>query len=47
LLGIKKGDPVLHIIRKTYNDKNILIEFTFSIARADQFRYRVQHHPNG
>ncbi|MGT2934798.1 GntR family transcriptional regulator [Streptococcus castoreus] len=47
LLGIKKGDPVLHIIRKTYNDKNILIEFTFSIARADQFRYRIQHRPNG
>ncbi|MEN4334053.1 GntR family transcriptional regulator [Streptococcus pyogenes] len=47
LLGIKKGDPVLHIIRKTYNDNNILIELTFSIARADQFRYRVQHHPNG
>ncbi|HES4263081.1 TPA: GntR family transcriptional regulator [Streptococcus pyogenes] len=47
LLEIKKGDPVLHIIRKTYNDKNILIEFTFSIARSDQFRYRVQHHPNG
>ncbi|VEH31819.1 GntR family transcriptional regulator [Streptococcus equi subsp. equi] len=46
LLGIKKGDPVLHIMRKTYNEKNRLIEFTFSIARADQFRYRIQHHPN-
>ncbi|ONH63975.1 HTH-type transcriptional repressor YvoA [Streptococcus parauberis] len=43
LLEIKKGDPVLHIIRKTYNEKNILIEYTFSIARADQFRYHITH----
>ncbi|MGT2933398.1 GntR family transcriptional regulator [Streptococcus catagoni] len=45
LLGIKKGDPVLHMLRKTYNDKNILIECTFSIARADQFRYHITHKP--
>lgn len=43
LLEIKKGDPVLHVIRKTYNEKNVLIEYTFSIARADQFRYRITH----
>lgn len=46
LLGIKKGDPVLHMVRKTFNDKNMIIEFTFSIARADQFRYRVIHYPS-
>ncbi|CAM4060486.1 GntR family transcriptional regulator [Streptococcus penaeicida] len=46
LLGIKKGDPVLHMIRKTYNEKNVLVEHTFSIARADQFKYRVIHQPN-
>lgn len=45
LLEIKKGDPVLHIIRKTYNEKNILIEYTYSIARADQFRYHITHQP--
>ncbi|MGT2888424.1 GntR family transcriptional regulator [Streptococcus didelphis] len=45
LLEIKKGDPVLHLLRKTYNDKNLMIEYTFSIARADQFRYRITHQP--
>lgn len=25
--------------------KNVLIEYTFSIARADQFRYRITHQP--
>lgn len=43
LLGIKSGGPVLHLLRKTYNDKNIIIEYTFSIARADQFRYKISH----
>lgn len=43
LLEIKKGAPVLHLIRKTYNIKNKIVEFTFSIARADQFRYKVSH----
>lgn len=43
LLGIKSGGPVLHLLRKTYNDKNIMIEYTFSIARADQFRYKISH----
>ncbi|MEX2784609.1 GntR family transcriptional regulator [Streptococcus sp. H49] len=46
LLGIKKGDPVLHMIRKTFNDKNRIIEFTFSIARADQFHYHITHYPS-
>lgn len=43
LLHIKSGGPVLHLLRKTYNDKNLLIEFTFSIARADHFRYKISH----
>lgn len=43
LLGISEGAPVLHLIRKTYNDKNLIIEYTFSIARADQFRYKIRH----
>lgn len=42
-LGIKSGSPVLHLLRKTYNDRNLLIEYTFSIARADQFRYKISH----
>lgn len=43
LLGIQEGAPVLHIIRKTYNNKNHIIEYTFSIARADLFRYKIRH----
>lgn len=46
LLDIKKGSAVLHITRRTYNDKNLMIEFTFSIARADQFRYHITHQPS-
>ena len=46
LLEIPKGSPALHITRRTYNDKNVMIEFTFSIARADQFRYRITHNPS-
>ncbi|AGM97862.1 GntR family transcriptional regulator [Streptococcus iniae] len=45
LLDIKKGDPVLHLVRKTNNDRNLMIEYTFSIARADKFRYRITHQP--
>lgn len=45
LLDIPKESAVLHITRRTYNDKNVMIEFTFSIARADQFRYRITHNP--
>lgn len=43
LLGISSNSPVLHLLRKTYNDKNRIIEYTFSIARADQFRYKISH----
>ena len=43
LLHIKPGSAVLHMIRKTYNTKNRIIEFTLSVARADQFRYKITH----
>lgn len=43
ILGIPNNSPVLHLVRKTFNDKNRVIEFTFSIARADQFRYKISH----
>ncbi|NQP32661.1 GntR family transcriptional regulator [Streptococcus suis] len=45
LLGVRGNSPVLHLLRKSYNDKNRIIEYTFSIARADQFRYRMVHKP--
>lgn len=47
VLGIPSNSPVLHLLRKTYNDKNRMIEFTFSIARADQFRYKISHQRGG
>lgn len=43
LLGIATGSAVLHLMRKTYNSRNRMIEFTFSIARADHFRYKISH----
>lgn len=42
-LKIKTGSPVLHLTRKTYNSKNKVIEYTFSMARSDQFRYKISH----
>ena len=46
LLQIPTNAPVLHLVRKTYNAKNRMIEYTFSIARADQFRYKIRHRPD-
>lgn len=46
LLEIRSGGPVLNLVRKTYNLQNELIEFTLSVARADQFRYQIIHHNN-
>ncbi|MGM0125140.1 GntR family transcriptional regulator [Enterococcus sp. AZ194] len=43
ILHLMESSPVLHLVRKTYNTKNELIEFTRSVARADQFRYRISH----
>ena len=43
LLGIAEGDPVLDLVRTTYNTSNEIIEYTLSVARADQFKYKVVH----
>ena len=43
VLGISEGAPVLQLSRVTYNDKNDVIEFTHSVARADQFKYKISH----
>lgn len=44
LLGIQEGAPVLDLVRTTYNTSNEIVEYTLSVARADQFKYRVYHH---
>lgn len=43
LLDISEGAPVLDLIRTTYNIKNEIVEYTLSVARADQFKYKVIH----
>ncbi len=43
LLNIPEGSPVLHLVRSTYNLENEVIEFTFSVARADKFHYKIRH----
>lgn len=43
VLRIYSDSPVLHLIRVTYNMKNEVIEYTLSVARADQFHYKVRH----
>ncbi len=43
VLGISEGAPVLELVRTTYNDKNTVVEYTHSVARADQFKYKVTH----
>ncbi len=44
LLKIGEGAPVLDLVRTTYNVRNRVVEYTLSVARGDQFRYRVTHH---
>ncbi|QWT17446.1 GntR family transcriptional regulator [Collinsella sp. zg1085] len=43
ILGIAEGAPVLDLVRTTYNVNNEIIEYTLSVARADQFKYKVYH----
>lgn len=43
LLDIPEDAPVLDLTRTTYNTSNEIIEYTKSVARADQFKYRVLH----
>ena len=43
VLDINEGDPVLDLVRTTYNTHNEIVEYTLSVARADQFKYKVIH----
>lgn len=42
-LNVPKSSAALNLVRKTYNQANEVIEYTLSVARADQFRYKVLH----
>jgi len=42
-LASRRAAPVLNLERTTYMDRNVIVEYTLSIARADQFRYKVSH----
>ena len=46
-LDIAEGAPVLDLVRTTYNMDNMVIEYTLSVARADQFKYKIVHHRHG
>lgn len=43
MLDISEGAPVLDLVRTTYNVHNEIVEYTLSVARADQFKYKVMH----
>lgn len=43
VLDVPYSAPSLNLVRTTYNINNEVIEFTLSVARADQFRYKVRH----
>lgn len=43
LLDIPEGSPVLDLVRTTYDLGNEIVEYTLSVARADQFKYKVYH----
>lgn len=45
-IEVPKGSASLNLVRKTVNQENEIIEYTLSVARADQFRYKVLHHKN-
>lgn len=42
-LEVLRDSPCLKLVRTTYNTENKVIEYTLSIARSDQFVYRVRH----
>ncbi|WP_058271161.1 GntR family transcriptional regulator [Olsenella massiliensis] len=42
-LRIAEGAPVLRLSRVTTNDRNVVVEYTHSAARADQFKYKIVH----
>lgn len=35
---------MLDLVRTTFNMSNEIVEYTLSVARADQFKYKVYHH---
>lgn len=43
ILKVPISSPCLQIQRTTYNQKNIIIEYTESVARSDKFMYTVRH----
>ena len=43
VLGIPEGAPVLDLTRITTSQSNVVVEYTHSVARADQFKYTVTH----
>lgn len=46
-LSIPTGTACLRIFRTTYNQDNKIIEFTLSVARGDQFVYKIRHSRKG
>ena len=46
IIDISEGAPVLDLVRTTYNVHNEIVEYTLSVARADQFKYKVMHQRN-
>ncbi len=43
LLDVPVDSACLKLLRTTYNDNNIVIEFTLSVARSDKFVYKIRH----
>lgn len=43
LLKVQTDAPSLRLLRTAYNVDNEVIEYTISVARADQFRYKIRH----
>lgn len=43
LLDVFEDDLVLKLQRKTYNQRNEVIEYTLSVARSDKFNYHIRH----
>ncbi|WP_300279144.1 GntR family transcriptional regulator [Peptacetobacter sp.] len=43
LLDVPIDSACLKLLRTTYNDNNIVIEFTLSVARSDKFIYKIRH----
>ena len=42
-LGLPIGSACLRIRRTTYSQENKIIEYTLSVARGDQFVYKIRH----